>query len=46
MKSCKEIAFELANKMGESPGFEDLTLAYVCTKFLETLIACVRQSIF
>ncbi len=32
--------------MVENPGFQDLALAYVCTKFLETLIVCARQSIF
>jgi hypothetical protein len=30
--------------MGENQGFEDLALAYACTKLLETLIACARQS--
>jgi hypothetical protein len=34
------------DKMGENPGFEDLALAYMCTEFLEILIACVWQSIF
>ena len=32
--------------MGEYPGFEDLALDYACTKFIETLIACARQSRF